>query len=66
MLCEVPVSLCLSSMSLLSNKDLIQRKEETQSFGRCEKRPLLYKGIPCIADPMDLVDQIWLQGVDHP
>ena len=53
-------------MSLLSNKDLIQRKEETQSFGRPEKRPLLYKGIPSIADPMDLVDQIWLQGVDHP
>ena len=66
MLCEVPNSLCLISMSLLPNKDLIQRKEETQSFGRPEKRPLLYKGIPSIADPMNLVDQIWLQGVDHP
>lgn len=56
------------SMSLQSNnskKDLTE-KEETQSFGRPEKRPPLYKGILSIADPVDLLEQIWLQGVDHP
>lgn len=55
----------MSSQSNSSKKGLTE-KEETQSFGRPEKRPPLCIGILSIADPVDLLEQIWLQGVDHP